>query len=192
MNIDIQGALDKDENFQKGVDEYKSAEIKANLVAEEISAQIVTQIIKEQEIDGEKIITKDKNKFTITTALLAVAKSLTNLASYLYDTEEEFLTDVKKARTSVVSDVIPALLDPQPCGECENCKNGNEAECINPLVRGDYTQSRFLPILCNMLIEYDLFNKIIHMHTVGKQQSFLKKDNLCNEAFEDNSNKEEK
>ena len=99
-----------------------------------------------------------------------MAKSLSHLASYLYDTEEEFLTDVKKARTSVVSDVIPALLDPQPCGLCEQCKNGNEMECINPKVRGDHTTSRFLPILCNMVIEYDLFNKILHMHTVGKQE----------------------
>ena len=40
---------------------------------------------------------------------------------------------------------------------------------MHPDVRGDYTTSRFLPILCNMLIEYDLFNKIVYMHTVGKE-----------------------
>lgn len=158
-SINIEEALEKDTGVQKGLEEYRQIENKANSVAQEISTSIVESIVKEQE------------KFNITTALLAVAKTLTHLASYLYDSEEEFLTDVKKARTSVVTDVIPALLDPQPCGECQNCKNGNEAECLNPTVRGDYTQSRFLPILCNMLVEYDLFNKVIHMHTVGQKDS---------------------
>ena len=158
-SINIEEALEKDTGVQKGLEEYRQIENKANSVAQEISTSIVESIVKEQE------------KFNITTALLAVAKTLTHLASYLYDSEEEFLTDVKKARTSVVTDVIPALLDPQPCGECQNCKNGNEAECLNPIVRGDYTQSRFLPILCNMLVEYDLFNKVIHMHTVGQENS---------------------
>lgn len=157
--INIEEALEKDTDLQKGLAEYKQMEDKANSVAQEISSSIVESIVKEQE------------KFNITTALLAVSKALTHLTSYLYDSEEEFLTDVKKARTSVVSDIIPALLDPQPCEECQNCKNGNEEECLNPIVRGDYTQSRFLPILCNMLIEYDLFNKVIHMHTTGKEES---------------------
>ena len=158
-SINIEEALEKDTGVQKGLEEYRQIENKANSVAQEISTSIVESIVKEQE------------KFNITTALLAVAKTLTHLASYLYDSEEEFLTDVKKARTSVVTDIIPALLDPQACGECQNCKNGNEAECLNPTVRGDYTQSRFLPILCNMLVEYDLFNKVIHMHTVGQENS---------------------
>lgn len=158
-SINIEEALEKDTGVQKGLEEYRQIENKANSVAQEISTSIVESIVKEQE------------KFNITTALLAVAKTLTHLASYLYDSEEEFLTDVKKARASVVTDIIPALLDPQPCGECQNCKNGNEAECLNPTVRGDYTQSRFLPILCNMLVEYDLFNKVIHMHTVGQEDS---------------------
>lgn len=171
-SINIEEALEKDTGVQKGLEEYRHIENKANSVAQEISTSIVESIVKEQE------------KFNITTALLAVAKTLTHLASYLYDSEEEFLTDVKKARTSVVTDIIPALLDPQPCGECQNCKNGNEAECLNPTVRGDYTQSRFLPILCNMLVEYDLFNKVIHMHTVGQEDS-------SDEASEE-INKEEK
>ena len=86
----------------------------------------------------------------------------------------EFLLDVKKARTSTVSDVIPALLDPQPCGNCISCKDGKPMECIAPQVRGDYTTSRFLPVLCNMVIEYDLFNKILHMYTVGAEDNIDK------------------
>lgn len=155
--INIEEALERDENIQAGMDEYKKMELKANSVAEEISSTLIESIVKEE------------GKFNISTAILAVAKSLSHLSSYLYDTEEEFLMDVKKARTATVSDIIPALLDPQPCGECESCKNGKPMECINPQVRGDYTTSRFLPVLCNMIIEYDLFNKILHMYTVGKE-----------------------
>ena len=157
MNFNIDEAITKDEDLNQGINEYKIIEKKANDVAEEISSTLIESIVK------------DNDKFNISTAILAVAKCFSHLASYLYDTEDEFLTDVRKARTAIVSDIIPALLNPQPCGLCEECKNGNSQECLNPSVRGDYTTSRFLPILCNMLIEYDLFNKIVYMHTVGKE-----------------------
>lgn len=157
--INIEEALRHDENTQAGLKEYEAMEKQANSVAEEISSTLIESIVKEQ------------GKFNISTAIMAVAKSLSHLSSYLYDTEEEFLTDVKKARTAVVSDVIPALLNPEPCGECLSCKDGKPYECQTPHVRGDYTTSRFLPILCNMIVEYDLFNKILHMYTVGKQEN---------------------
>lgn len=160
--INIDEALERDENIQDGLEEYKRMEQKANSVAEEISSNLIESIVKQE------------GKFNITEAILAVAKSLSHLASYLYDTEEEFLTDVKKARTSTVSDIIPALLDPQPCGNCISCKDGKSMECINPVVRGDYTTTRFLPILCNMIVEYDLFNKVLHMYTVGKENNIDK------------------
>lgn len=158
-SINIEEALKRDEDAQLGYSEYQKIEQKANNVAEEISTALVETIVKEE------------NKFNITMAFMAVAKTFTHLASYLYDNEEEFLTAVTNARTLTVSDVIPALLDPQPCGECEACKNGNPMECINPAVRGEFTESRFLPILCNMIIEYDTFNKVMYMHTVGKQDT---------------------
>ena len=170
--INIDEALERDENIQLGLEEFKRMEQKANSVAEEISSNIIESIVKEE------------GKFNISEAILAVAKSLSHLASYLYDTEEEFLLDVKKARTSTVSDIIPALLDPQPCGECMSCKDGKPLECINPQVRGDYTTTRFLPILCNMIVEYDLFNKVLHMYAVSKK-------NDIDEAVTKNNNKED-
>jgi hypothetical protein len=101
---------------------------------------------------------------------MATSKMLSYLSSYLYDNEEEFLNDVKRARASVVSDVIPALLHPEPCGECEECKNGNFEECINVKTTPEYTTSRFLPLLCNMLIEYDIFNKVLWINTVATEE----------------------
>lgn len=168
--INIEDAIEKDANIKEAMKEYKNMDEQATAIAEEISKSLVENIVR------------DKEKFNITTAILATAKALSHLSSFMYDSEEEFLVDVKKARTSVVSDVIPALLDPQPCGLCESCKNGNPEDCINPKVRGEYTTSRFLPVLCNMLIEYDLFNKVIHMYATR---------DTVEEAFEAETNKEE-
>lgn len=156
MDFNIDEALAKDKNLRAGMEEYQRIESVANDVAGEISTKLIESIVKEQ------------GKFNITTAVLATAKALSALTSYMYDSEEEFLIDVRKARTTVVSDVIPALLDPQPCGLCDNCKNGDPLNCMNPKVRGDYTTSRFIPIVANMLIEYDLYNKVLYMHTAGK------------------------
>ena len=165
MDINIQKAIENDESIQAGMKEYNAIDQKANEVAEEICKAVVEAIIK------------DNEKFSITTAILAISKCLGCLASYLYNSEEEFLIDVKKARQAIVSDVIPALLDPEPCGVCDNCKDGNPEDCINPNIRGDYTTSRFLPLLSQMLIEYDLFNKILYMNIkdredVEQQNSF--------------------
>lgn len=170
MNFNIDEAIAKDDDFNQGINEYKIIEQKANDVAEEISSTLVESIVK------------DNEKFNLSTAILAVAKCFAHLSSYMYDSEDEFLTDIRKARTAVVSDIIPALLNPQPCGLCEECKNGNPHECLHPDVRGDYTTSRFLPLLCNMLIEYDLFNKIVYMHTAGKENDVEKENDVAIET----------
>lgn len=151
---DIQKTIEEDPKYQEGLSVYKDMETLAHATAEDLAKQLIERIVKKED------------KFNISTALMAVSKTLTHLTSYLYDTEQEFLTDVQKARTSVVTDIIPALLDPTPCGMCENCKNDKPQECLTPKVRGDYTETRFLPLICNMLIEYDMFNKVLHMYAL--------------------------
>ena len=124
MDFKVDKAIEKDENFQKGYEEYCRIEQKANAVAEQLSETLVENILKEE----------NNAKFNLSTAIMAVAKTLTHLASYMYDTEDEFLEDVKKGRTSVISDIIPALLNPEPCGLCEECRNGNQEFCIKHIV----------------------------------------------------------
>ena len=58
-------------------------------------------------------------------------------------------------------------------------------------MRADYTTSRFLPLLCNMLVEYDLFNKVIYMHTAGKEND-VATENGSNMVQEDKEEREEK
>lgn len=176
MAIDIQKALENDKNTQEGYEIYQELETKANSVAEEITTSLVESIMKED------------NDFSISTAILATAKTLAQLASFMYDSEEEFLLDVKKARTCIVTDIIPALLDPQPCGLCQNCKDGDPTQCTNPEIRGDYTLSKFLPLIANMLIEYDLFNKVLFMYTVGREETNLDEALPVEEKGEENGN----
>lgn len=152
MALDSNESGKKKQYLEEGMKEFAELEKTANEVAEDISSKLIESIVKEND------------KYNITSAILTVAKCMSHLTSYLYDTEEEFLSDVKKAREAVASTVIPALLDPRPCGQCDECKNGNPEGCLKPNIRGDRTTSRFLPLLCNMLIEYDLFNKICYMH----------------------------
>lgn len=148
---------------EAGFNAYKEIERKASDKSKELAEKLTSSIVKEE--------------LNITTAIMAVSKTLTHLTSYFYEKEDEFLADVQKARTSVVTDIVPALLDPQPCGLCEQCKNGNLVDCINPKVREDYTETRFLPLVCNMLIEYDMFNKILHMYSINNQTNQEKENN---------------
>lgn len=178
MAIDIQKALQNDDKMQEGFDVFQKLDAKASAVADEITNSLVTSIMTEG------------NDFSISTATLAVAKTLSMISSFLYDTEDEFLADILKARTCVVTDLIPALLDPQPCGLCESCKDGNPEACTNPEVRGDYTLTKFLPIICNMLIEYDLFNKVLFMHTIGRDET-LPVENGLDEALSSEENIEQ-
>jgi len=160
---EIQDFLIQEPGYKEGLEIFKNLDTNAHHEAEELAKLMIEKIVRKED------------EFNLSTALLATAKTLTHLTSYLYDTEEEFLADVKKARSCIVTDIVPALLDPQPCGKCENCKNGNPAECKDPQVRAEYTETRFLPLVCDMLIEYDMFNKVLHMHA-------LKEKNAANAA----------
>lgn len=151
--------LDNDPDLAKGYEEYNDIEKEADDMAKQITKDLLEAIIK-----------KDNNdkKLNLSTVIMAAAKTLSYLSGYMYDEEKEFLDDVQLARQAVVSDIIPALLHVKPCGECENCKNGEPEECLNPKLTPEYTTSRILPIIANMLIEYDIFNKVLWINTTGK------------------------
>lgn len=149
------------DDLQKGYDEYENLDKLAEEKATELSEKIVKDILD----------TENKDKYNMTIAMLSVSKTLVHLASYFYEKQEDFLEDIKKARGSIPADIIPALLKPTPCGECEKCKDGDPDNCIAPIVRADMTTSRIIPMIASMLIEYDLFNKILWANTVGKEEA---------------------
>jgi hypothetical protein len=181
LDMNIGKIIEEDKNYQEGNDEYQRIMELATLTSEEITASLIQQVVKKTD-DGSK-----ENALTLSTAILACAKAMVNLASYAYDTEDEFKEDIMKAREAVVDTIIPAILDPQPCGECEACKNGNPMDCLNPDLNTELLQTRVIPILANGLVEYDTWNKILFLYTEGRE--FLNATGV--EATEVEASKEE-
>ena len=161
LDMDLQQTLMEDENFKEGANEYERIMEQSMLISEEITSALIKEIVKKTDT-GEKA-----NTLTLTTAIMATAKTLINLVSYVYDTEDELKEVVFNARRIVVDTVIPALLNPQPCGECPECKNGEP--CTNPDMDTSMLQTKTLPVLCAQLIEYDLWNKTMYMYTEGRE-----------------------
>lgn len=161
LDMDLEKTLMEDEHFKEGANEYERIMEQSMLISEEITSALVKEIVKTTET-GEKA-----NTLTLTTAIAATAKTLINLVSYVYDTEDELKDVVIKSRNAVVNTVIPALLNPQPCGECPECKNGQP--CSNPNMDTELLQTRTLPILCAEILEYDLWNKTMYMYTEGRE-----------------------
>ena len=174
LDMNLEETLLEDEHFKEGTNEYERIMEQSMVISEEITSALVKEIVKKTDT-GEKA-----NTLTLTTAIAATAKTLINLVSYVYDTEQELKDTVIKARESVVNTIIPALLNPQPCGECPECKNGQP--CSNPDMDTSMLQTRTLPILCAEILEYDLWNKTMYMYTEGRE--LLNQDVSEDKAFE--------
>ena len=161
LDMNLEQTLMEDEHFKEGATEYERIMEQSMNISEEITSALIKEIVKKTDT-GEKA-----NTLTLTTAIMATAKTLINLSSYVYETEDELKDIIIKARETVVNTVIPALLNPQPCGECPECKNGQP--CSNPKMDTEMLQTRTLPILCASLLEYDLWNKTMYMYTEGRE-----------------------
>ena len=161
LDMNLEQTLMEDENFKEGTTEYERIMEQSMVISEEITSALVKEIVKKTDT-GEKA-----NTLTLTTAIMATAKTLINLVSYVYDTEDELKETVIKARQKVVNNVIPALLDPKPCGECPECKDGKP--CSNPEMDTEMLQTKTLPVLCAEILEYDLWNKVMYMYTEGRE-----------------------
>ena len=148
--------LSKDENFQRGKNRYNEVVDKAMTFGE----SMIEKVIEVLDLANDEL-TLEQARFNLMVAKMSVAKMLSTLSSFSYE-EEEFFSATTKARDFVANELIPHLLDSQPCEQCDECKNGRPDNCINPTVREEYTESRFLPIICEALIDYDIFNEILY------------------------------
>lgn len=178
LDMNLEQTLMEDEHFKEGANEYERIMEQAMIVSEEITAALIKEIVKKTDT-GEKA-----NMFTLTTAIAAASKTLINLVSYTYESEDELRDVVVKARETVINTVIPALLNPQPCGECPECKNGQP--CSNPNMDTFMLQTKTLPVLCAEILEYDLWNKTMYMYTEGRE--LLNQESTGDEALEEGEN----
>ena len=158
-NQTVDKALEKlrnDENFQKALQKYQEAEEKSSEKASEISLEIIKHFAL-QDMDQ----TIEEARFGLIVARMTASKILATLSSFNYE-EKDFMESIDRARKCVQEELVPMLMDVKPCGECEECKNGHRENCLNPEVRKSYCESRFLPLLCDCLIEYDAWSEILY------------------------------
>lgn len=155
---DVIEKLRNDEDFQKAVKRYEEAE---NLSSKK-AGDITLQLVKDMDLQNPQQ-TLEEARFNLIVAKMTAAKILASLSSFSYD-EKTFMESLKMARECVQTELVPMLMDKEPCGECENCKNGKKNECLNPVVRTSHCESRFLPLLSDALIEYDAWSEILYNH----------------------------
>lgn len=148
--------LEEDEHFQKALAQFKEADNKST----EYSQSMAEQIVKMLDLGNQKL-TIEQARLNHLTAKLAAAKLLATLSSFNYD-ETDFNRMIHKANDVVVNELMPMLLDRQPCGECDECKNGHPEKCLNPIIRNELVESRFLPLLAESMIRYDAWSEILY------------------------------
>lgn len=148
--------LREDKDFQNALSKYEEAEKRS----QEYSAKIAKDIVDILHLDDSKQ-TIEEARFNLVIARMTAAKLLATLSSFSY-IEQDFMDALISARKLVQDELVPMLMQKEPCGECEACKNGHPDRCIRPHVREKYCESRFLPLLSDALIEYDAWSEILY------------------------------
>ena len=144
----IEELLMKDQGIADGQQQVHKDVSVADKLAQDITADLMKKIMKE---DGE---------VNMQHAILSLARSMTYLGQYMYESEDEFGADVEKARVLAANRVVVALENPQPCGTCESCND--DMPCDTPKVESEHTRTRFMPLVASALLEYDHWCKTLH------------------------------
>lgn len=154
MNLDFKSVLDEDEKMKDGQREYEKMITTAQELSEEITSGLLQEVVKDKRI-------------TLQVAVMACARAMVNCAMYYYDDEDSFMADLKLARKEVVDKVVPAMLDPKPCGVCEACRKGKP--CINPELNTSCLTTKCVPLVAESLVDYDTWNKVLYMSVYGPE-----------------------
>lgn len=177
--------LRQDKDFQNALSKYEEAE----KLAQEHSARIAKDIVDILHLEDQKQ-TIEESRFNLIVAKMTAAKLLATLSSFSY-IEKDFMDSLINARKLVQDELVPMLMQKEPCGECEACKNGHPDRCIRPKVREAYCESRFLPLLSDALIEYDAWSEILYNNIpTDKRDIDILQD--INDDFQDTINQTKK
>lgn len=177
--------LREDKDFQNALNKYEEAE----RLAQEYSANFAKEIVSILHLEDSKQ-TIENARFNLIVAKMTAAKLLATLSSFSY-LEKDFMEALINARKLIQDEIVPTLMQKEPCGECEACKNGHPELCIKPNVRESYCESRFLPLLSDALIEYDAWSEILYNSIpADKRDSDILKD--IDDEFHDAVNQPKK
>lgn len=157
-NVTVDEVMDKlreDPDFQNAMKKFEEADTLSRDYSLEMTDKLVDMLHLQ---DTNQTI--ENARFNLLVAKMSAAKLLASLASFSYE-EKDFMDAVDRSRHCIQEEIVPLLTGAEPCGECENCKNGRPDICLRPNIRREYIESRFLPILAESLIEYDAWNEIL-------------------------------
>jgi hypothetical protein len=173
--------LKEDKDFQNALNKYEEAE----RLSQEYSSKIAKDIVDILHLEDTQQ-TISEARFSLIVAKMTAAKLLATLSSFSY-VEKDFMDSLINARKLVQEELVPMLMQKEPCGECEACKNGHPDRCIRPKVRETYCESRFLPLLSDALIEYDAWSEILYNNIpTDKRDMDILQD--INDEFHDSIN----
>jgi len=173
--------LREDKDFQKALSKYEEAE----KLSQEHSSKIAQQLIDILNLSDEKQTIEDA-RFNLVVAKMTAAKLLATLSSFSY-VEKDFMDALVNARKLVQDELVPMLIQKEPCGECEACKNGHPDRCLTPKIREQYCESRFLPLLSDALIEYDAWSEILY-HNIPADKKDIDILQDINDEFQNKMN----
>ena len=155
-NNNIPEELENDKAFQDALKKFNEINEKSQDYVDKLS-ETIAQIMG---LDNENT-TLEQARDNLVIAKFTAAKLLASITSFSY-TEKDFREAIIKARTCITDEIVPTLIQQESCGQCENCKNGHSDACIRPHIREEYTESRFLPLIAEALIEYDIWNEVLY------------------------------
>ena len=148
----------EDEHFKESVEEYQDMEAECADKGNELARRLIEEYGLNDPDKPEEELYRNLRMAKMTTA-----KALASLGSLNYQ-KEEFFGAMERAKKCVQQEIVPILTDAKPCGVCENCRNGRRDDCLTPKIRTTHCESRFLPLLCDTLIEYDIYNEMLFRH----------------------------
>lgn len=148
--------LREDPDFQNAMKRYQEADESSHKYSLDMAKQMI-DILHLQDTNQ----TIEQARYNLLVAKMSAAKLLATLSSFSYE-EKDFMEAVTAARLCVQQELVPMLMQKEPCGQCEACKNGHPDRCIKPKIRESHVESRFLPLLSESLIEYDAWNEILY------------------------------
>lgn len=100
-----------------------------------------------------KCLTEPKN-YSIKNCMLTAAFITQNFASMNYKENDSFAEDIIESRKLIIDKIIPAIIDLQPCGECEACLDHDFANCTNFQADEKHSQLKFLLLTASSLVQY--------------------------------------
>ena len=153
LDMNLDRAMDEDKALQEGNEIHERMVEQAAVLSDEITSALVKKIVDSSETD---------NPLKKEVAILAIARTLSTLSSYSFETEDEFLETMRSAYTKMEGNVLKSILNPRPCSECAEC-SAYLQECAEKDGL-DYkaTTNANLCFIAYQLINYDLWNKVVY------------------------------